>query len=155
MTLSAEELLAGGALTHQIEIPPDLLGDGAHGDGQVEVRPLTVRALQRIAKAGRDDDELMASLMLREALVEPHLELEQIGHLPAGVARYLLDKVQELSGVGTPRGVLEEWVQAPLAKACFVLAKEFGWTPEEVSGMTVGQILLYVEMASGERREES
>ena len=33
-------------------------------------------------------------------------------------------------------------VQAPLAKACFVLAKEFGWTPEEVSGMTIGQIRL-------------
>ena len=40
-------------------------------------------------------------------------------------------------------------VQAPLAKACFVLAKEFGWTPEQVSGMTIGQILLYLEMAQG------
>ena len=28
-----------------------------------------------------------------------------------------------------------------------MLAKEFGWTPEEVSGMTIGQILLYLEMA--------
>ena len=43
---------------------------------------------------------------------------------------------------------LEEHVQAPLARACFILAKEFGWTPEEVSGMTIGQILLYLEMAN-------
>ncbi|MEM6797082.1 MAG: hypothetical protein AAF725_24120 [Acidobacteriota bacterium] len=152
MNLSAEDLLAGGALTHRVEIPPGLL-DG-HGEaGQVEVRPLTVRSMQRIAKAGRDDEELTASLMLRESLVEPRLELEQIGRLPAGVARFLLDTIQELSGVGTPQSALEELVQAPLAKACFVLAKEFGWTPEQVSGMTVGQILLYVEMTSGERSE--
>ena len=36
-----------------------------------------------------------------------------------------------------------------MARACFVLAKEFGWTPEEVSGLTLGQILLYLEMANG------
>jgi hypothetical protein len=30
-----------------------------------------------------------------------------------------------------------------------VLAKEFGWTPEEVSGMTIGRILLYLQMAHG------
>jgi hypothetical protein len=39
-----------------------------------------------------------------------------------------------------------------LAKACFILAKEFGWSPEDVSAMTIGQILLYLEMA---RRGES
>jgi hypothetical protein len=38
-------------------------------------------------------------------------------------------------------------VQAPLAKACFVLADEFGWTAEDVAGMTIGQILMYLEMA--------
>jgi len=43
---------------------------------------------------------------------------------------------------------LQELVQAPLARACFVLARDFGWTPEEVSGMTIGQILLYLEMAN-------
>ena len=41
---------------------------------------------------------------------------------------------------------LTEMVQAPLSRACFVLAKEFGWTPQEVSEMTIGQILLYLEM---------
>jgi hypothetical protein len=155
MTLSAEELLAGGALTHRVEIPSEFLGSPV-GEGLVEVRPLTVLAMQRIAKAGRDDEELTASLMLREALIEPRLEIEQIGQMPAGMARFLLEKIQELSGVGTPQGALEELVQTPLARACFVLAKEFGWTPEEVSGMTIGQILLYVEMiAAGDQRESS
>jgi hypothetical protein len=111
------------------------------------LRPLTVRALQRIAKAAQDDEELSASLMIQQALVEPALKLDQVSALPAGVARFLVDRINQISGISTPRDALEELVQAPLARACFVLAKEFGWTPEEVSGMTIGQILLYLEMA--------
>jgi len=30
-----------------------------------------------------------------------------------------------------------------------VLARSLVWTPEQVSGMTIGQILLYLEMAHG------
>ena len=46
-------------------------------------------------------------------------------------------------------------MQAPLARACYVLAREFGWTPEEVSGMTIGQILLYLEMTPDNGAETS
>jgi hypothetical protein len=149
MTLSAEELLAGGSLTHEVELPADLL-QGSPAGGRVVLRPLTVRALQRIAKAAPEDEELSAALMIREALVEPALQLDQVTSLPAGIARFLVDRVNAISGISTPRDALEELVQAPLARACFVLAKEFGWTPEEVSGMTIGQILLYLEMAHRE-----
>jgi hypothetical protein len=86
-------------------------------------------------------------LMIQQALVEPILRVEQVSQLPAGLARFLVEQINELSGISTPRDTLGELVQAPLAKACFVLAKEFGWTPEQVSGMTIGQILLYLEMA--------
>ena len=61
-----------------------------------------------------------------------------------------MERINHFSGINTPRNELEELVQAPLAKACFILAKEFGWTPEEVSGMTIGQILLYLEMSGRE-----
>ncbi len=149
MILTAEELLAGGSLTHEVELPADLLGrdGGGPADAHVVLRPLTVRALQRIAKAAQDDEELSASLMIQQALVEPALKLDQVSGLPAGIARFLVDRINEISGISTPRDALEELVQAPLARACFVLAKQFGWTPEEVSGMTIGQILLYLEMA--------
>jgi hypothetical protein len=151
MILSTEELLAGGALTHEVEIPADLLSinGGSPADARVVLRPLTVRDLQRIGKAARDDDGLSAALMIQQALVEPALTLEQISQLPAGLARFLVEQINTISGISTPRDALEELVQAPLAKACFVLAKEFGWTPEQVSGMTIGQILLYLEMAHG------
>lgn len=151
MSLSAEDLLAGGALTHEVSIPLDLLrtqGDSV-ANAQVVLRPLTVRDLQRINKAAHEDDGLSATLMIQQALVEPILRPEQVAQLPAGLARFLVEQINELSGISTPRDTLGELVQAPLAKACFVLAKEFGWTPEQVSGMTIGQILLYLEMADG------
>jgi hypothetical protein len=149
MSLTAEELLVGSALTHTVEIPAGLLGgNGRHAEvGEVVLRPLTVQALQRIGKAARDDETLSASLMIQQALVEPGLKLEQVSQLPAGVARFLVEQINSISGISTPRDELEELVQAPLARACFVLAKTFGWTPEEVSGLTIGQILLYLEMA--------
>ncbi|MGR9046376.1 MAG: hypothetical protein ACU83N_13870 [Gammaproteobacteria bacterium] len=151
MILSAEELLAGGSLTHEVTIPPELIRtDGSAINAlNVMLRPLTVNDLQRINKAARDDDGLSAALMIQQALVEPALKLDQVSQLPAGLARFLVDQINDLSGITTPRDTLGELVQAPLAKACFVLAKEFGWTPEQVSGMTIGQILLYLEMAQG------
>ena len=151
MSLTAEELLAGGALTHTVIIPAEYLprNGAAPAESEVMLRPLTVRALQRIAKAARDDETLSASLMIQQALVEPSLKYEEVAQLPAGLARYLVEHINAISGIDTPRDELAELVQAPLAKACFVLAREFGWTPEEVSGMTIGQILLYLEMAHG------
>jgi hypothetical protein len=148
-TLTAEELLAGGALTHEVEIPVGLVGEGdaASLAGRVVLRPLTVRHLQRIGKAARADDELSAALIIQQGLAEPELTLEQIAGLPAGLARFLVERINEISGVDTPQDELSELVQTPLARACFVLAREFGWTAEEVSGMTIGQILLYLELA--------
>lgn len=146
MTLTAEALLAGSALTHRVAVPPGLLG-GPDGAGEVRIRPLTVRDVQRISKAAGDDVQLSGALMIQQSLVEPALSLDQAAALPAGLARFLLDQINEISGMDPPADALAELVQAPLARACFVLAKEFGWTPEEVSGMTIGQILLYLEMA--------
>ncbi len=152
MTLTAEDLLAGSTLTHEVEIPAEFLNGNGNGPGmgQIILRPLTVRDLQRIGKAAQDDEAISAALMIQQSLAEPKLRLEQVSQLPAGLARFLVEKINAISGVNTPRDELEELVQAPLAKACFILAREFGWTPEEVSGMTIGQILLYLEMAHGE-----
>ncbi len=155
MALNADDLLAGSSLTHEINIPAELLGHEA-GDSfssQVMLRPLTVRDLQRIGKAANDDDSLSAALMIQTAMAEPVLKFDQVSQLPAGLARFLVDRINAISGIDASGDMLKEYVQTPLAKACFVLAKEFCWTPEEVSGMTIGQILLYVEMARGDNAE--
>ncbi len=151
MTLTAEDLLVGARATHEVTVPAELLA-GEHGDVEqtVVLRPLTVRDLQQIGHADDDNgDGLSAALMIRQSLVQPTLSLDQVSRLPAGLARFLVERINEISGVDTVRDELAELVQTPLARACFVLAKEFGWTPEEVSGMTIGQILLYLEMSRG------
>ena len=154
MMLSSEELLAGSALTHEVDIPPDLLPVGGQTSvRRVALRPLSVRDLQRIDKAARDDESLSAALMIKQALAEPPLSVDQVMQLPAGLGRFLVERINHISGIDTPRDALEEYVQTPLARACFILAREFGWTPEEVSGMTIGQILLYLEMARREGKE--
>jgi hypothetical protein len=149
MTLTAEELLAGASITHDVEVPNEFRNGALNGGdpARVTLRPLNVRDLQRIGKAAADDEGLSAWLIIQQGVVEPALKAEQVAQLPAGLARFLIEQINAISGISTAGDALAELVQAPLAKACFVLAREFGWTPEQVSGMTIGQILLYLEMS--------
>jgi hypothetical protein len=152
-TLSADDLLAGSNATFTVEIPAALLRpDSADPEpGEVTLRPLTVRDVQRLSQAAKDEQVLMSTLMVQQALVKPKLTVEQVGSMPAGVVQFLLGKVNQLSGLVMSADELERAVRAPLARACFILSREFGWTPSECSDLTVGQILLYLEMlARGE-----
>lgn len=155
MAITAEEILAGGSIKHRINIPENILypegtprKDVKENENTVVLKPLTIKDIQLIAKAAKDNDILISTLMLKQSLVDPILTIEQISSLHCGVVKFLVDKVNQISGLNTPRDDLVELVQAPMAKACFILAKEFGWTPEEVSELTAGQILLYLEMAT-------
>lgn len=150
--LSSEDLLAGAGATYRVEIPARVLhpeGPSVPGDaagGVVVVRPLTVRDLQRITQAAKEQQVLASILMVQQALVEPKLTVEQASALPAGVVQYLLGRVNTLSGLSLDAGEIEEAVRAPLSRACFLLAREFGWSPAQCSELTVGQILVYLEM---------
>jgi hypothetical protein len=152
--LSADELLAGSSLTHDVEVPPAILapasGPAAHGPpmpAKLRMRPLTVRDIQRVTKAARDDDTLLSVLLLKEAVVEPALSLEQVHGLHAGLARFLIEELNRISGLALDDETMADAIQAPLARACFILAQEFGWSPQEVGDLTMGQVLLYLEMA--------
>ena len=143
-TLTADDLLAGASAQHTVEIPSHLLGNAAAGD--VVLRPLTVRDLQRVTQAAREQAALTSVLMVQQALVQPSMTVEQAGGLPAGVVEFLLEQVNRISGLALQLGDVDDVVRAPLARACFTLAREFGWTPEQCSQLTVGQVLLYLEM---------
>ena len=154
--LTAEDLLAGAAATHTVEVPAGLLGGTAEGGavaGQVVLRPLTVRDVQRVTKAAREQHLLTSILMVQQALVSPKLSVEQVGGLPAGLVQFLLARVNEISGLTMDEDDLERAVQAPIARACFVLARELGWTPEECAQLTLGQVLLYLEMLARDGEE--
>jgi hypothetical protein len=149
--LSADELLAGSRLTFVVEVPTDVLqatnGEGAEAGGQaVKLRPLTISDLQLISRAAKESNSLIAVLMVQRALVEPEMTVAQVASMHAGLAQFLLQQVNQISGISTTSSQLSTAVEAPLAKAAFVLAKEFGWTPEQIGQLTLGQILLHLKM---------
>ena len=153
--LSAEELLAGSGLTYEVPVPPEVLRPGADDAGAtalVRLRPLTVADLQLITRAAKETDALMATLMVQRALVEPPLTVAQVAALHVGMLEFLLGEVMRISGMGVTEPELRSAVQAPLAKAAHVLAKEFGWTPPQVSELTLGQILVHLQMLDQEAR---
>jgi hypothetical protein len=149
--LTAEDLLAGGAATYTVALPPSLLGD-ATPNGEVVVRPLLVRDVDRVVRAAKEQRLLTSVLMVQQALVNPKLTVDQVGALSAGLVQFLMERVSAISGLNLGEDDLDKAVKAPLAKACFVLAREFGWTPAECSQLTVGQVLLYLEMLAREER---
>ena len=149
--LTADELLAGAALTYKVGIPAALVRpDDGNGSGavigEVTVRPLALRDIERIARAAKEQRLLTSVLMVQQALVAPAMTVDQVGNLPAGVVQFLLQRINAISGLSLDADGLEQAVRAPLSRACFVLSREFGWTPAECAELTVGQVLLYLEM---------
>jgi hypothetical protein len=149
--LTSEELLAGSSLTFEVEVPANLIhpGNGGLADGKssaVRLRPLTVRDLQLISRAAKESDSLTATLMVQRALVEPEMSVAQMSTMSIGLVQFLLKQVNHISGITTTAEQLSSAVEAPLAKAAFILAKEFGWTPQQVSELTLGQVLLHLQM---------
>jgi hypothetical protein len=156
--LTAEEMLAGAAATFTVALPARVLrpGEPAAADQparEVVLRPLQIRDLDRVARAAKEQRVLTSVLLVQQALVSPKLSVEQVGDLPAGTVQFLLEKVNSISGLSVDGDDLDRVVRAPLAKACFVLAREFGWTPSECAELTVGQVLLYLEMLGREGKE--
>lgn len=156
-TLTSDDLLQGASTTHRLDVPPSLTGATNGGTpGQVVLRPLTVRDVRRVNQAAKEQQMLASVLMVQQALVEPAMTVEQVGAMPAGLVKFLVDSVNRLSGLDLGEDDLEKAVKAPMARACFVLSREFGWTPAQCAELTVGQVLLYLEMlARGERPEDA
>ncbi len=153
--LSADELLAGGELTYEIIVPGEILkneeSDKKTAGGKVRLRPLTVKDLQRISRAAKDSDNLTATLMVQSALVEPEMTVAQVGAMHVGLVEFLLEHVNRISGItGNPEN-LNQVAGDPLAKAAFILAKEFGWTPKDINNLTLGQVVLHLEMLKQQR----
>jgi hypothetical protein len=153
MFVTAEELLAGRELTFEIDIPAEILSPSleknranGHEAKKIQLRPLTVKDVQLIAKGAKDDEVLTSVLMIQRAVVEPELKQSEIAGMHSGLVRFLVDAINRISGLSTTEDEMKEIVESPIVRAFFVLAKEFNWTPQEVKEMTVGQILSYLEL---------
>jgi len=172
--LTSEKLLAGASLCFEIQIPTAILqadlGDSASltdneghalsaeqignlalagnpsAENRVRMRPLTVGDLQLVNRAAKDSDSLMASLMVQRSLVEPEMSIAEVNRLPVGVLQYLLNQVNEISGINASEDQVRQAAEEPLARAAFILAKNFGWTPQQVGDLTLGQVLFNLNM---------
>jgi hypothetical protein len=158
MTLTVDELLLGGSATHVVTVPTSALAPASGSPGadaaptSVTLRPLVLADIQRIHKAAADSTGLVSAFMVQQALVEPAVTLDQVQRMHAGLVEFLLGEVNRISGMALDEDELTDAVHAPLARACFTLSRQFGWTPEECAALTVGQVLLYLEMlARGEQ----
>jgi hypothetical protein len=161
MFVTAEELLAGREMTFEVEIPAQILSpslENGHGNGhayqkdvaakKIQLRPLTVKDVQLIAKGAKDDEVLTSVLMIQKSVVEPALKQSDIAGMHSGLVRFLVDAINRISGLSTTEDEMKDIVESPIVRAFFVLAKEFNWTPQQVREMTVGQILGYLELLS-------
>lgn len=159
--LSADELLAGGEITYDIQVPAHVLDPAGaaavdpepHQVKTVKLKPLKVADLQRISRAAKDSDNLAATLMVQSALVEPAMTVMQVAAMHVGLVEFLLEKVNQISGIHSGSEDVNQAAQDPLAKAAYILAKEYGWTPQEVNNLTLGQVVLHLQMLKNQQQE--
>jgi hypothetical protein len=159
MLVTSEELLAGREMTFEVEIPPSVMhptldGKGAAGEGvkKIQLRPLTVKDVQLIAKAAKDDEVLVSVLMIQKAVVQPQLSQSEVVKLHSGLIGFLVSAINRISGLSSTDDELRVMMDSPLVRAFFVLTREFKWTPDQIKELTVGQILTYLEMLNQAKR---
>ena len=170
--LTADELLAGGELAFDIAIPAGILDpagaseslshppsserpspEKSSAEKRVKLKPLTVKELQRISRAAKDSDNLTATLMVQASLLEPAMTVIQVGAMHAGLVEYLLEQVNRISGISSGAEELNQAAEDPLAKAAFILAKEFSWTPQDINNLTLGQVVLHLQMLKNQQEK--
>ncbi len=100
--LTAEELLAGTAVTYDVVIPEAMLGNNPDGTGNtrtIKIKPLSMGVFQLIMKGAREEPELIPVLMVKEGIAEPKLTIAQIKSLPVGLVEFMVERIRELSGM--------------------------------------------------------
>lgn len=145
--LSAADLVAGEDTVVDVEVPLALLGrSAADADRRVQLKPLVVNDLRLIARAARTNDELTAVLMVQRALVQPALSVAEVSRMPVGLLQFLLRWVNDLSGISASEEEIARAIEDPLAQAAFRLSQSFGWTPEEIGRLTMGEVLTHLQL---------
>ena len=146
--LSSQDLLAGSALVHEVEVPDEVLRPGAPASGQarrcVRLRPLRIGTLALISRATREDPSLVPLLMIKDALVEPALQLDQIRQMHVGLVHFLVARINLISGLETSDADTAGAAASPIGQTHLLLARHFGWTPQQVAELTPGQVAVYL-----------
>ncbi len=139
----------------RVELPAELLSSGegvAAAPGQVVLAAASRCATCSGARARRPRAEGAGQRFDGAASAGfSKLTVDQVRSLPAGQCSTCSPGCTGSAAWSSTRTSSENAVKAPVARACFVLAREFGWTPAECAELTLGQVLLYLEMLGRER----
>lgn len=102
-SVTADDLLAGANATYRVEVPGDVVKPGGGPEAKavvVHLRPVTIGGFQLILKAAKDDAALVPLLLIKEALVEPAMSLQQVQRLHLGLVEHLVEHIRAISGMG-------------------------------------------------------
>lgn len=146
-TLTAQDLLAGSTVIHEVAVPAEVIQPRASGPAEartVRLRPLSVGVLAVISRASRDDPALVPLLMMKESLVEPAITVEQARQMHIGLVHFLVGEINQISGLTADGETHAEHMASPATETHLLLARHFGWTPEQVSQLTPGQVMVYL-----------
>ena len=128
--LQADDLLLGSKALHDVTIPAAILTpaaqNGAEQSGHIRMRPLNIAVLTLISRAARDDASLISLLMIKEAVVEPSLSLDQIRQMHVGLVHFLVSQINHISGLDADGATLDQAAASPLGQTHILLAKHFG-----------------------------
>lgn len=107
LNISPEDLLAGAAISYDVNIPADVLKPGVQDSAALTVtlKPLTIGVFQLIMKAAKNDASLIPLLMIKESLVTPAMSLEQVRAMHLGLVNFLIARIREISGLGEKKSL--------------------------------------------------
>src|SRR5262249_22992544 len=97
-----------------------------------------------IARASHEDPSLVPLLMIKDAVVEPALQLDQIRQMHAGLVHFLVGCINRISGLDGDGAGARDAASSAWGQAHVLLARHFGWTPQQVAELTPGQVAVYL-----------
>jgi hypothetical protein len=101
--VTADDLLAGADATYRVEVPAEVVKPGGESGGKsivVHLKPITIGGFQLILKAAKEDAAMIPLLLIKEALVEPAMNLQQIQRMHLGLVEFLVQHIRDISGMG-------------------------------------------------------
>jgi hypothetical protein len=84
--------------------------------------------------------------MVQRSLVEPALTVAEVSRMPVGLLQFLVGEVNALSGISASEEEVARAIEDPMAQAAFRLSQAFGWTPEEIGKLTMGEVRAHLQL---------
>jgi len=82
-----------------IEVPGNILAPVNDELQRIKIKALSVHTFQLIAKASKDDHSLIPLLMVKESVVDPVLNINQIKSMKVGLVNFFIKEIKRASGI--------------------------------------------------------